>query len=81
MLEKSDAQAVPEKWNTPWLGKIPWGAIAIASMVLWFARSGLYAYLTSDDLMNLYGAWQKPIGRILADNILLSSPAYGRWER
>ncbi len=76
MVEESDEQAVLDKGHAPWLGKIPWSAIVIASMVLWFARPGLFVYLTGDDLMNLFGAWQKPISRIVADNILLSSPAY-----
>jgi len=51
-------------------------AAAIAGILLWFARSGLFVYLTGDDAMNVYFAWQKPYTRILLENIFYFTPGY-----
>jgi hypothetical protein len=37
------------------------GALAIAAIFLTFAGDGLAAYFTADDMMNLYGAWFRPL--------------------
>src|SRR5947207_710512 len=51
-------------------------AAIIASLPLWFARSGLFVYLTGDDTMNIYKAWREPYYRILLENIFYFTPAY-----
>ncbi len=48
----------------------------IASLLLWFSSPGLFAYLTGDDMMNIYGAWQKPYYRILLENVFYFTPGY-----
>lgn len=48
----------------------------IVSILLWFAGSGLFAYLTSDDARNIYLAWRKPYYRILLENVAFFTPAY-----
>ena len=54
---------------------LPFLATAIvASLPLWFARSGLFVYLTGDDTMNLYKAWREPYYRILLENLFYFTP-------
>src|SRR5579872_2783669 len=51
-------------------------AAAVASLLLWFARSGFVVYLTGDDTMNIYKAWREPFYRILLENIFYFTPGY-----
>ena len=51
-------------------------AATIASLLLWFARSGLFVYLTGDDTMNMYKAWREPYHRILLENLFYFTPGY-----
>src|SRR6266403_4757195 len=61
--------------HSPYL--VPFLAAAIvASLPLWFARSGLLVYLTGDDTMNIYKAWREPHPRILLENLFYFTPAY-----
>jgi hypothetical protein len=55
---------------------VPWRAIIVASFLLWFARSGLTMYLTNDDFANMHDAWQKPIARIMQENLSVWSSGY-----
>jgi hypothetical protein len=55
---------------------LPFLAAAVASLPLWFARSGLFVYLTGDDTMNIYKAWREPYYRILVENIFYFTPGY-----
>jgi hypothetical protein len=75
MLSAASAESVrtagrrtPDLW--------PLFAAAIASLLLWFARSGLFVYLTGDDTMNIYKAWREPYPRILLENLFYFTPAY-----
>jgi hypothetical protein len=53
------------------------GAVAtIVGIPLCLAGTGLGAYFTGDDMMNLYGAWSKPWKDLLLDNLRYYSPAY-----
>jgi len=54
----------------------PFFAAAVASLLLWFARSGLFVYLTGDDTMNIYKAWREPYHRILLENFFYFTPGY-----
>ncbi len=70
----AESTRTPER-RSPHL--LPFLAAAIvASLPLWFARSGLFVYLTGDDTMNLYKAWREPYYRILLENLLYFTPAY-----
>jgi hypothetical protein len=60
--------------RTPHL--VPFLAAAIVSLPLWFARSGLFVYLTGDDMMNIYKAWREPYYRILLENFFYFTPGY-----
>jgi hypothetical protein len=51
-------------------------AAIVASLLLWFARLGLFVYLTGDDMMNIYKAWREPYYRILLENLAYFTPAY-----
>jgi len=55
---------------------LPFFAAAIVSLPLWFARSGLFVYLTGDDMQNIYKAWREPYYRILLENIFYFTPGY-----
>jgi hypothetical protein len=48
----------------------------IAAWFLYFARGGLQAGLSGDDLMNLYGYLQKPAPTLLLDTLRFWSTAY-----
>ena len=41
-----------------------------------FARNSLRAGFTSDDMLNLYQAWEKPVLRLLGENLLYFSSGY-----
>src|SRR5437016_4550729 len=60
--------------STVWLPIVAAGIVA--AVVFWFARQGLAAYFTGDDLMNLYVAWSRPFSRILFENVFYFTPGY-----
>src|SRR3981081_4654674 len=74
------SSASPESASTPVrpsLHLLPFlGAAIVASLPLWFARSGLFVYLTGDDTMNIYKAWREPYYQILLENLFYFTPAY-----
>src|ERR1700674_3871925 len=41
-----------------------------------FARISLRAGFTSDDMLNLYQAWEKPVLRLLRENLVYFSSGY-----
>ena len=43
----------------------------VAVYFLWFTADGLRAYLSYDDLMNLYCAWILPVKTVIAGNFLV----------
>ena len=51
-------------------------SIVVVSIWIWFTRDGLASYFSGDDLMNTYLAWQKPLLRLAAENLLFFSPGY-----
>ena len=51
-------------------------AAIVASLPLWFARSGWFVYLTGDDTMNIYKAWREPYYRILLENVFYFTSGY-----
>lgn len=62
-----------------WAGPVKWAAwraIVVALFILWFARSGLTIYLTNDDFANMHDAWQKPMGRVIQENLSVWSSGY-----
>ena len=65
---RTPARRTPDLW--------PFFAATIASLLLWFARSGLFVYLTGDDTMNMYKAWREPYHRILLENLFYFTPGY-----
>ncbi|MDP8980113.1 MAG: hypothetical protein M3O35_05930 [Acidobacteriota bacterium] len=48
----------------------------IVYIFLRFARIGLRAGFTNDDMFNLYEAWRKPLLHLLGDNLLFFSSGY-----
>jgi hypothetical protein len=74
------SSASPESVHTPRRRSpslLPFLAAAIvASLPLWFARSGLFVYLTGDDMMNIYKAWREPYHRLLLENLFYFTPEY-----
>lgn len=75
MLSTASAESVRTPGRrTPDL--LPFFAAAVASLLLWFARSGLFVYLTGDDMQNIYKAWREPYYRILLENIFYFTPGY-----
>jgi hypothetical protein len=48
----------------------------ILYLFLRFARISLRAGFTSDDMLNLYQAWEKPVLRLLGENLLYFSSGY-----
>ncbi len=48
----------------------------ILYVFLRFARVGLRADFTNDDMLNLYQAWEKPILRLVKENLLFFSSGY-----
>jgi len=49
---------------------------AILYVFLRFARAGLRADFTNDDMLNLYQAWEKPILSLVKENLLFFSSGY-----
>jgi len=58
-----------------WLATVG-AALVIGGMPFWFAGTGLHAYFTTDDTMNIYGYWTKPWRDLLAANLAYYSPFY-----
>ena len=48
----------------------------VLALPLYFAHPGLTAYFTTDDMMNLYGAWSKPWQELVLANLTWWSPSY-----
>ena len=48
----------------------------IAGLFLFFTWRGLLLYYTGDDLMNLYGYWDKPVSALVRANIFFWTPYY-----
>ena len=51
-------------------------ALAIVSLPFYFGSSGIHAYFSGDDLMNLHGYWSKPPMELLKGNLLYYSASY-----
>jgi hypothetical protein len=71
----SPPATVRYKWRSLAVAPVIGGG-AIIFLLLWFARSGLFVYLSGDDLMNMYQSWRLPYGRILLDNLFYFTSAY-----
>lgn len=50
--------------------------LLIAAWFLFFTWRGLLVYHSYDDLMNLYGAWRKPVASFVKANIFFWTPSY-----
>ena len=56
--------------------KVVLALFAIACIPLWFGGKGLFAFLSGDDMMNLYGYWNKPVVETWQANLLYFSAFY-----
>lgn len=68
---------MPGLWSSlprPSLGHLGWPIVAV--YFLYSAWGGLFAHLSTDDLMNLHGYWLQPWWRLMSDQILYCNAAY-----
>src|SRR6202045_908972 len=70
------SQTPPSRVFTPEriLGIVQGGLILY--VFLRFARISLRTGFTNDDMLNLYEAWEKPVLRLLGQNLLFFSSGY-----
>ena len=76
MAEPSSTEALagPAETTSRRVNVLVVGVVVL--FALWFPRSGFYAYLTGDDIMNVHAAWEQSYWQILIQNLFYFTPGY-----